>query len=111
MDSILITLLGKIQVYIFHFASIVIKRLETMLWLPDDGSQLGLYVPLGLLETGVGVGLKIVFWIGDIPEEKKYELLFEIYIFTHIGLLTVFTSSGNTKPDSTIAFNLASVGT
>ena len=51
-----------------------------MLWLPDDGSQLGLYVPLGLLETGVGVGLKIVFWIGDIPEEKKYELLFEIYI-------------------------------
>ena len=75
MDSILIILLGKIQVYIFHFASIVIKRLETMLWLPDDGSQLGLYVPLGLLETGVGVGLKIVFWIGDIPEEKKYELL------------------------------------
>ena len=51
-----------------------------MLWLPDDGSQLGLYVPLGLLETGVGVGLKIVFWIGDIPEEKKYELLFNIYI-------------------------------
>ena len=82
-----------------------------MLWLPDDGSQLGLYVPLGLLETGVGVGLKIVFWIGNIPEEKKkYELLFNISI-THIGLLTVFTSSGNTKPDSTIAFNLASVGT
>ena len=110
MDSTLITLLGKIQVYIFHFASIVIKRLETMLWLPGDGSQLGLYVPLGLLETGVRVGLKIVFWIGDIPEEEKYELLFDIYI-THIGLLTVFTSSGNTKPDSTIAFNLASVGT
>ena len=110
MDSILIILLGKIQVYIFHFASIVIKRLETMLWLPGDGSQLGFYVPLGLLETGVGVGLKIVFWIGDIPEEKKYELSFNIYI-THIGLLTVFTSSGNTKPDSTIAFNLASVGT
>ena len=40
-----------------------------MLWLPGDGSQLGLYVPLGLLETGVGVGLKIVFWIGDIPKE------------------------------------------
>ena len=51
-----------------------------MLWLPGDGSQLGLYVPLGLLETGVRVGLKIVFWIGDIPEEKKYEILFNIYI-------------------------------
>ena len=68
MDSILITLLGKIQVYILNFASIIIKRLETMLWLPGNGSQLGLYVPLGLLKTGVGVGLEIVLWIGDIPE-------------------------------------------